>query len=202
MNMRSITSIDHEYSLAELSRVKEAVSKLDDEYEEDSTSTASVACSGVGYGISNTNESPSSSSKETLTAFAQRLNDLRTYKRKHGHVNVRKIEDQSLYDFCKSMRYARNNPEKRRMTLTNDRISSLDDLGFNWAGTVTTGTKIEVASSSSDNNKIKAMVSQIMIGLPKGTVVGKKIKGSNTYFIFNGVSRARATQNVSALISP
>ena len=69
-------------------------------------------------------------------SFEQRLDDLRAYKEKHGHVNVKEKEDKSLYSFCKhmnmsmSMRHARKNPEKSAMALTNDQITSLEALGF------------------------------------------------------------------------
>ena len=69
----------------------------------------------------------------TKKSFEQRIEDLRAYKEKHGHVNVKKSEDKSLYDFYNHMRRARKNPEKlSSMNLTDDRIASLDALGFEW----------------------------------------------------------------------
>ena len=65
--------------------------------------------------------------------FEQRMDDLKTYKEKHGHVKVKKTDDKSLYVFCRQMRYARSNPEKSNMVLTEGRIASLDALGFDWA---------------------------------------------------------------------
>ena len=65
-------------------------------------------------------------------SFAQRIHDLRAYKEEHGHVNVSQSEDKSLYYFCKDIRYARKNPEKSTRSLTDDRIASLDALGFDW----------------------------------------------------------------------
>jgi len=69
-------------------------------------------------------------------SFEQRLDDLRAYKEKHGHINVKYSEegseDKKLYDFCKHMRRARKNPEKATSVLTDDRMASLDALGFNW----------------------------------------------------------------------
>ena len=67
-----------------------------------------------------------------IKAFEQRLAELREYKEKNGHVNVKKSEDRSLYDFCKDIRYARKNPEKSTRSITDDRIASLDALGFDW----------------------------------------------------------------------
>ena len=67
-----------------------------------------------------------------IKSFAQRIEDLQAYKEKHGHVNVKKSEDKSLYEFCNNMRQARNNPEKSNVVLIDDRIASLDALGFDW----------------------------------------------------------------------
>ena len=66
-------------------------------------------------------------------SFAQRIEDLRSYKEKHGHVNVKGSEDKSFYQFCINMRYARNYPEKSNAVVTDERIASLDDLGFEWS---------------------------------------------------------------------
>ena len=65
-------------------------------------------------------------------SFEQRIADLKAYKEKNGHVNVKEREDKRLYGFCKHTRYARNNPEKSTVALTDDRITSLDALGFDW----------------------------------------------------------------------
>ena len=68
-----------------------------------------------------------------IKSFEQRIEDLRAYKEKNRHVNVKKSEDKSLYGFCNHMRHARNNPEKSKALINDDRISSLDALGFDWA---------------------------------------------------------------------
>ena len=69
---------------------------------------------------------------ERNKSFEQRIEDLRAYKEEHGHIRVKRSEDKSLYDFCNHMRRARKDPEKSSMALTDDRISSLDALGFDW----------------------------------------------------------------------
>ena len=66
-------------------------------------------------------------------SFEQRIEDLQTYNEKHGHINVKKSDDKSLYEFCRNIRYARKNPEKSTVALTDDRIASLDALGFEWS---------------------------------------------------------------------
>ena len=71
--------------------------------------------------------------KRIRKSFEQRIEDLRAYKEKHGHVNVKQSDDKSLYDFCIQMRRAHNNPGKSTVALTDDRIASLDALGFDWS---------------------------------------------------------------------
>ena len=66
-------------------------------------------------------------------SFEQRIADLKAYKEKHGHVNVKQSEDKSLYKFCNDMRRARNHPEKSTMLINEERIASLVHLGFNWS---------------------------------------------------------------------
>jgi len=50
--------------------------------------------------------------------FDIRLDDLKAYKKKNGHLNVRKEEDPSLYNFCNSIRTSRNNTGKPGKKLT------------------------------------------------------------------------------------
>ena len=71
-------------------------------------------------------------STPNIKSFEQRMDDLRAYKEKHGHMKVKQKEDKSLADFCKRMRQARKNPGKSRAALSDDRIASLDALGFDW----------------------------------------------------------------------
>ena len=67
------------------------------------------------------------------TLFEERLDDLRAYKADHGDVNVKRSEDESLYTFCQHTKHAYNNPEATHtMKLTQDRVSSLGALGFQW----------------------------------------------------------------------
>ena len=73
----------------------------------------------------------------TAKSFEQRIEDLRAYKEKHGHTNVKEKEDKSLYGYCKNMRLARNNPEKSGLMIINEeRIASLDALGFEWRANI------------------------------------------------------------------
>ena len=65
-------------------------------------------------------------------SFEQRIEDLRAYKRKHGHVNIKQSEDKSLYEFFRKIRQARNNPGKPGMLINDEQMASLDALGFDW----------------------------------------------------------------------
>ena len=70
--------------------------------------------------------------KRVIKSFEQRIEDLRAYKAKHGHTNVKEKEDKSLYEFCKNMRRARKHQEKYRTLINEERIASMDALGFDW----------------------------------------------------------------------
>ena len=68
--------------------------------------------------------------------FAQ-VEELRAYKKKHGHLNVHHIEDRSLYDFSRNLRQARRatiagKRKKKDYRLDGDRIAALDAIGFEW----------------------------------------------------------------------
>ena len=65
-------------------------------------------------------------------SFEERIEDLKAYKEKHGHLNVGRNEDKRLVGWCSSMRYGRKNPEKSHKKLDEERIASLDALGFDW----------------------------------------------------------------------
>ena len=68
------------------------------------------------------------------TPFTQRLEDLRSYKVKHGHVNVEKSDSKSLYKFCCDLRHARRKGiNAKTVRLDDDRVASLDALGFVWS---------------------------------------------------------------------
>jgi len=70
--------------------------------------------------------------KGTVTPFEKRINDLILYKQKYGHVNVKRREDKSLAGFCTNIKHTYINPEKPGSKLTDDRVASLNALGFDW----------------------------------------------------------------------
>ena len=62
-----------------------------------------------------------------------RIDDLREYKQKHGHVNVKIHEDSSLSQFCAQVRHSLKQPKNNgTIKLTEERISRLDSLDFEW----------------------------------------------------------------------
>jgi hypothetical protein len=73
-------------------------------------------------------------SQEYITrSFDERIQDLKEYKRMHGHVNVKIHKDNSLGQFCANVRYTRKTIMKGgTRKLTEERITKLDALGFEW----------------------------------------------------------------------
>jgi hypothetical protein len=66
-------------------------------------------------------------------SFDKRIKDLEKYKRTHGHLSVKREEDNSLYQFCADVRYSLNKLEKDgAKKLTEKRMAVLDALGFKW----------------------------------------------------------------------
>jgi len=66
------------------------------------------------------------------TVVEDHIEELKTFKAKHGHVRVPVKQDKSLAKFCHNMRSARRG-KGNRTVITEDRIKALDELGFNWA---------------------------------------------------------------------
>ena len=83
-----------------------------------------------GCSINNTNNKTIMTRYDQL--FEQRLADLQAYKAKHGRIKVKRSVDKSLYEFCINMRYTHNNPEKSSKLINDNRVASLDALGFDW----------------------------------------------------------------------
>jgi hypothetical protein len=79
--------------------------------------------------------SASSTAASRDYSFFARVHELKAYKEKRGHLNLREYEDPSLYGFCNNMRQARRaiiSGKANRIKLTEDRISALDAIGFDW----------------------------------------------------------------------
>ena len=70
---------------------------------------ASLDALGFDWSMNSTN----------IKSFEQRTADLKAYKEKHGHVNVKQRVDKSksLYDFCRKIKIARKNPGKPGMLI-------------------------------------------------------------------------------------
>ena len=69
-----------------------------------------------------------------MRLFEDRVEELKAYKAEHGHFNVKKKENISLYEFCRQIRVVRKTPDKSNRQLTADRIAQLDAIGFDWVG--------------------------------------------------------------------
>jgi hypothetical protein len=66
-------------------------------------------------------------------SFDERIEDLKEYKRTHGHLNVNRNEDNCLYQFCADVRNSLKHVEEDGIRkLTEECIARLDDLGFKW----------------------------------------------------------------------
>ena len=66
-------------------------------------------------------------------SFDERIEDLEEYKRTHGHLNMQRNEDDSISQFCASVRHSLKQVEKNgTRNLTVERIARLDALGFKW----------------------------------------------------------------------
>ena len=72
--------------------------------------------------------------KPQRVSFEERVAQLIAYEAKHGHLNVTESEDKSLYRFCYYIRRSRRYLESsgRMKNLTEERIASLDAIGFDW----------------------------------------------------------------------
>ena len=71
--------------------------------------------------------------KRSITSFEDRVVALKAFREAHGHTNVQHGDDPELAKFCDDLRLSRNNPG-RGLTVTNERVAALDELGFDWKG--------------------------------------------------------------------
>ena len=67
---------------------------------------------------------------DVTNTVEERIEELKAFKAKHGHVRVTAKHDPRLANFCMNMRSALRNGTT--MTITEDRIKALDELGFDW----------------------------------------------------------------------
>jgi len=66
-------------------------------------------------------------------SFDKRIDDLEEYKQTHGHVNMNRHEDSSLYKFCAGIGHTLKKVEKDgTRKLMEELIARLDALGFEW----------------------------------------------------------------------
>ena len=67
-------------------------------------------------------------SKGKYTSFFERVEELKSFYKKHGHANVSERENKDLAIFCRSVRYARQKPDATKRKLGEERIAALDAL--------------------------------------------------------------------------
>ena len=65
-------------------------------------------------------------------SFSERIDELKAFKAKHGHMHVHKSDNPSLYAWMANVKSAYNNPGRTQSLITEDRIASLDAIGFDW----------------------------------------------------------------------
>jgi hypothetical protein len=92
--------------------------------------------------------------REKSIRFLDRVDALREYKEKNGHVNVSRTTDKSLYNWCTNIRSSRNNPGEGKFNLTADRIATLDAIGFDWRSETSSRTRNKTISFQ---DRVKAM---------------------------------------------
>jgi hypothetical protein len=90
--------------------------------------------STAGDGGSEEVASVAAKSTQKITSFEKRIEQLKQYKKEHGHLRVTMGQNKNLAIFVNHMRGARRDPNKTNgVKLTQERIQKLDELGFDWA---------------------------------------------------------------------
>lgn len=77
-------------------------------------------------------KSTSPPKKRIVVQFEARIQQLKAFKEKHGHLLVKARHDKNLHTFCNNVRNSRRKPGRVGIKLTDERIKSLDDIGFEW----------------------------------------------------------------------
>jgi len=104
-----------------------------------------------GYNNNNNNNTITTNTKRS-TSFDVRIEELSTYKKQHGHINIKRHENKRLYDFISnirtSLKYLTKKEDKEaekvgaivdrsskkcpRINLTTERMVALASVGFVW----------------------------------------------------------------------
>lgn len=82
--------------------------------------------------------------KNSTYSFEFRINQLKEFKEKHGHVNVSKDDDKSLHSWCSNIRSTCLRKVKGRYGITLKNMQVLKDIGFEFR---------PIVSSSDDSNR-------------------------------------------------
>jgi len=67
------------------------------------------------------------------TTFNERLEELKSFKKEHGHCNVSTRHNQRLGSWCAQVRYAYNSSSTSKLALSQEQIRDLEEVGFDWA---------------------------------------------------------------------
>jgi len=67
-----------------------------------------------------------------MRLFEQRIDQLKAFKELHGHLRITDALDKNLASYCGRMRQARLKPNSGGLTITEEKIMALDELGFEW----------------------------------------------------------------------
>ncbi|KAL9181856.1 hypothetical protein ACHAXT_012199 [Thalassiosira profunda] len=93
-------------------------------------------CGAQGVESGSEAEPTTKSEHKKYKDFSERVEDLKAFKRQHGHLNVSVAHDRSLSQFCSSVRHSRRKEggSYGLMKLNETRIAALDEIGFVWKG--------------------------------------------------------------------
>ena len=89
-----------------------------------------AALDAIGFEWESAGASSTAAIKDV--SFFARVDKLRAYKEEHGHFNVRKKENEALYDFCNKLRLQSRSKDFICYRLDENRVAALDAIGFNW----------------------------------------------------------------------
>jgi hypothetical protein len=126
--------------------------------------------------------------------FLARVDELRAFKEKHGHLKVREVEDRSLYGFCSNMRRAWKGKGTHR--LDNGRIAALDAIGFEWGKSISAGCELGRDDSrhyTQQQQQQQSASAKIHDTINLTTTKNASVTSVNAEVVVHGVIRINAT---------
>ena len=150
--MRSSETHAHGIVTKDPTQVKESAKGSGDERVTSMKQQETLQSDTVGAVGSVAADDSKGTGKKHRYTFKQRLQHLKAYKEKHGHVNVTFDEDKGLYQFIASSKHTLQHPEKKTK-MSAEKIAGLSALGFSWANVDNVG----VHQSTSEKNETNAL---------------------------------------------